>query len=112
MGMDTIPSLYNAVNGGSTLNGWTPVNRINRGSRGTWLSGVPLSTSKMSTGFFDGGGSGMSGSPGLGMMSSTVIWPFLNDIVSDSVIVCVVMLAMMVQRRGSYAVLCYQIVGI
>jgi hypothetical protein len=26
-------------------------NRINRGSRGTWLSGVPLSTSKMSTGF-------------------------------------------------------------
>lgn len=50
----------------------------------------------MSTGFFDGGGSGMSGSPGLGMMSSTVIWPFLKEIVSDSVIVCVVMLAMMV----------------
>lgn len=66
----------------------------------------------MSTGFFDGGGSGMSGSPGLGMMSSTVIWPFLKEIVSDSVIVCVVMLAMMVLRRGSYAALCYQIVGI
>lgn len=68
----------------------------------------------MSTGFFDSGGSGMSGSPGLGMMSSsTVIWPFLKEIVSDSVIVCVVMLAMMVfVRRGSYAVLCYQIVGI
>lgn len=66
----------------------------------------------MSTGFLDGGGSGMSGSAGLGMISSTVIWPFLKEIVSDSVIVCVVMLAMMVLRRCFYAALCYQNDGI
>jgi hypothetical protein len=64
----------------------------------------------MSTRFFDGGGSGISGSPGVGIISSTVIWAFLKEIVSGSVIVCVVMLAML--TRGSYAALCYQIVDI
>lgn len=57
---EAIPSLYKVVSGGSTLNGCTPVKRINRGSRGTWLSGVILSTSKISTGLLDGGGSGIS----------------------------------------------------
>lgn len=63
----------------------------------------------MSTGFFDGGGSGISGSPGVGIISSTVIWAFLKEIVSGCVIVCVVMLAMLTR---SYADLCYQTVGI
>jgi hypothetical protein len=47
----------------------------------------------MSTGLFDGGGRGMSGSAGLGMISSTVICPALNPILS-SAFVWVVVVAM------------------
>lgn len=91
---EAIPSLYNAVNGGSTLNGCTPVKRINRGSRGTWLSGVILSASKMSTGFLDGGGSGISLSDQVGTISFMVISPSLKGIISCNW-VCAVIVAMM-----------------
>jgi hypothetical protein len=47
----------------------------------------------MSTGFFDGGGRGISGSAGLGIISSTVMCPFLKGIVSSG-FVCVVIVAM------------------
>ena len=51
------PSSYRELRGGSTLKGWIPVRRINRGSRGTWLSGVLISSLRTSLGGFDGGGS-------------------------------------------------------
>lgn len=49
-----------SVSGASTLNGCTPVNRIKRGSRGTWWSGVSLSKLRTSLGPLDDGGNGMS----------------------------------------------------
>jgi hypothetical protein len=58
------PSLKRAVNGASVLKGWTPVNRINRGSRGTWWSGVSRSMLRTLVGALDGGGRGISGSSG------------------------------------------------
>lgn len=83
----SLPSWNSGVNGASTLNGWTPVNLINRGSRATWPSGVSLSMLKTSDGLFEGGGNGISGISGVSSggtsCSSTLIWEGLRVLCLD-----------------------------
>lgn len=66
---NNIPESYNTDNGASTFSGCAPVNRIKRGSRGTWASGVPMSIASTLVGFTDGGGSGIDTSDSSSLLS-------------------------------------------